>query len=91
MTEDAKPISVSRIRTTCEIPDATVLRWIVSLFPELADDAKLTSASNNYRGAVSFDVEHTVQAPQPAGPILLAPIGGDDADSDDADAEDAED
>ena len=79
MTEQLKPISQSRITTTCEIPNATVLRWIVELFPELADDAKLTSASNNYRGAVKFDIEHTIQAPKPAGPILLAPLAGDDA------------
>ena len=79
MTEELKPISVSRITTTCEIPNATVVRWIAALFPELAADAKLSSASSNYRGAVSFDIEHTVQAPQPAGPIRLAPLAGDDA------------
>jgi hypothetical protein len=79
MSEETKAISVSRIATTCEIPNGTVLRWIVGLFPELAADAKLTSASNNYRGAISFEIEHTVQAPQPAGPILLAPLDGDDA------------
>lgn len=84
MTEELKAISVSRITTTCEIPNATVVRWIAALFPELAADAKLSSASSNYRGAVSFDIEHTVQAPQPAGPILLAPLAGDDAVTDDS-------
>ena len=76
---EATPISVSRIRTTCEVPDGTVLRWIVALFPELADDCSLSSVSSNYRGGISFEVEHTVQAPKPAGPIRLAPLAGDDA------------
>jgi hypothetical protein len=79
MPEKLKPISVSRIRTTCEVPDGTVLRWIVALFPELADDCKLCNAGTNYRGATSFEIEHTIQAPQPAGPILLAPLSGEDA------------
>ena len=78
--KDLKAISVSRITTTCEIPNATVVKWIAALFPELAADAKLSSASSNYRGGVSFDVEHTIQAPQPAGPILLTPLDGEDAD-----------
>jgi len=80
MNEELKAISQSRVATTCEIPNATVLKWIVGMFPELADDATITSAGNNYRGAVKFEIEHTVQAPQPAGPILLAPLDGEDAD-----------
>jgi len=76
--KDLKPVSQSRIATTCEIPKSTVLKWVVELFPELAADAKMTGVSDSYRGSVKFEIEHTIQAPQPAGPILLAPLDGED-------------
>jgi hypothetical protein len=88
MTEDPKPVSQSKISTTCDIPNGSVLRWIVGLFPDsgLADDARIVGVSSNYfdtqlrvRGSIRFEIQHTTQPTRPAGPILFAPIHGEDA------------
>ena len=78
MKEELKPSSQSRISTRCEIPKGRVLQWVVELFPEIAEDARLAHIGDNYNGSVYFEVDHTVQAPRPAGPILLAPLDGKD-------------
>lgn len=76
--------SVSCIKTECVIPNGVILQWVLTRFPELAQDAKLVRCDDTFRGGHKFVVEHTVQAARPAGPILLeAKIdnGGDDASS----------
>lgn len=75
--------SRSCIKTECVIPNGVILPWLLSRFPELAEDAKLVGIADTFRGGHKFTVEHTVQATKPVGPILLAEIdnGGDDAGS----------
>ncbi len=63
--------SQSRIKTELKIPCPTVLRLILDLFPEIADDAQIVQAWAA-GGSVEFTVEHTVQPLKQAGPILLA-------------------
>ena len=71
---EVKPESISVIKTQCAIPEQDVVDWIMSKFPSLGSDSTLVAVNRNYRGAVIFDIEHTKQLPQPAGPILLAPV-----------------
>ena len=65
--------SKSCIKTECVIPNGVILPWILSRFPELAEDAKLVSVTDTFRGGHKFTIEHTVQAPKLIGPIMLSP------------------
>lgn len=87
MSQPSSPqlVSQSLIKTQCIVPKIAILPWIRSRFPELGEDAKLTGIGYHYQdGADSyaFTIEHTIQLPKPAGPILLSVPNGDAADGD---------
>lgn len=75
------PESRSMIRTECAVPNATILRWLLSMFPEIHEDAKIDTVVDTYRGSIKFTVLHTQQPSKPAGPIMLSPPGEDVADA----------
>lgn len=78
MTDTVEPVSQASIRTKCAVPHQTAMKWLRTMFPELAEDAKIEVASLSWSGgeSVEFTVLHTVQKPVPGicSPIELKPV-----------------
>ena len=72
MTEQTQ----SCIKTRCTVDKAHVIRWLLTMFPEIAHDAVFDTVQDNYSGALVFTVEHTKQEAKPVGPILLSDPNG---------------
>jgi len=46
------------------IPYATILRWLLQMFPELDHgDVRLVNVTDSYRGSIRFTVERVEQEP----------------------------
>lgn len=51
-------------QTEVSIPYATVLQWVLSIFPSLKQhDVRLVNVTDSYRGSIRFTVELVEQEP----------------------------
>lgn len=79
MSEEPIAIAKSMIKTEIIVPDFSIVAMLVKMFPELGEDVNLTNVESTYTTGrqCKFTVEHCVQEPKPAGPILLEAVNGD--------------
>jgi len=84
MADEKVMTSQSMIKTTVEIPDTVMEKFLRERFPELGPDCRIDSVGSNYAGGIRFHIEHTIQKPVDIPLIQLTM----QEDSDDATPED---